>query len=133
MLRATTPTTSLTNFSVRAAHLAVRAPPKAKTPLIRLDLSKIHKPPVPRTTDTGDDVSIRVFSPRDHHEVSIAAVIAYRAAGCRAEVARQLFQPAEGWQNLTELHPDVVLIAKWTKIAFMYTVPNSVSRLLFVR
>ena len=101
---------------IRTSPIALRAFPQAKIPLLPIDFSEIHGPPIVETSDAGNHVQlIRVFV-LAQDEVSTIDVVVNETIGLRTGIPERLCKVTFAVQEaLIKPHLHVMLVTKHAK------------------
>ena len=104
---------TLRRLLIRPARFTHWASPQAKTPLLRLNLSEVHKYAVIWTTDTGCHVAQNLVSLLGGDEVSMHTVVVDKATRFRTGIDQCLYGLSPNFQrNVGRVHLRVMFVAK---------------------
>jgi hypothetical protein len=94
----------------------LRAFPEAKTPLLQVDFSEIHRLPVVETSDSGNLARLIRVSVLAQQEVPAIDAVVHETIGLRAGIRERMFSAILVVQEaLIEPHLPVMLVAKGAK------------------
>jgi hypothetical protein len=104
---------TLRRLLIRPARFTHWASPQAKTPLLRLNFSEVHKYAVIWTTDTGCHVAQNLVSLLGGDEVSMHTVVVDKATRFRTGIDQCLYGLSPNFQrNVGKVHLRVMFVAK---------------------